>query len=392
MKLSRSSFFILSIVLCSGIVTSSTAIAPHAVAAIPVDGACLFSIRTNASIQALCPDGVTQTPTLATPSLGDVYRIGRDTFTLEYSLPETPLSGSVKLRWTLVSDSTTYRELILRDVGGTTAFDIPNPIDVNSAMSTLANVLGSSTQIQGTPSDGTLPPGTYDFLISYQNDRAYPAATATANNVALQVRCDLGYHSNDGYTPCAPARAGHYAVLGGTEDVPCPKGQFQPNTSSFSCIPAPVGFYVPETGAIEAIPCPAGSTTATSGLSNCTVTEAEQPLPSSSTTVPVINSTSSTSPTTTSSPSPVVITATQKTCAVRKGRNISRSCLLKNAKIAVAASSRFQIKISASSNKICKLSGGTVKTFKTGTCSTTLTVTPKGKKAKTYKERVTVVA
>ena len=392
MKLSRSSFVILSIVLSSGIVTSSTAIAPHAVAAIPADWACLFSIQTNASIQALCSDGITQSPTLATPSLGDIYRIGSDTFTLEYSLPETPLSGSVKVRWTLVSDSTTYRELILRDVGETFEFDIPNPIDVNSAMLTLANVLGSSTQIQGTPSDGTLPPGTYDFLISYQNDLRYPAASATANNVVLRYRCDFGYHSSDGYTPCDPARAGHYAVLGGTEDVPCPKGQFQPNTASLSCIPAPIGFHVPETGAIEAIPCPTGSTTATDGLSDCTVAEVEQPLPSTSTTVPVINSTSSTSPTTTSSTSPVVTTATPKACAVRKGRNISRSCLTTNAKIKVGATSKIVVKVEAVSRKICSLKGTVLKALKKGTCSTTLTITPKGKKSKTYKSRVAIIS
>jgi hypothetical protein len=48
------------------------------------------------------------------------------------------------------------------------------------------------------------------------------------------------------------------------------------------------------------------------------------------------------------------------------------------------------IKVAVSSKKICKVSGSSVKTLKTGTCSISAKVTPKKGKAKTYKIKVAI--
>jgi hypothetical protein len=45
-----------------------------------------------------------------------------------------------------------------------------------------------------------------------------------------------------------------------------------------------------------------------------------------------------------------------------------------------------------SSSKICKVSGSSVKTLKSGTCSTTIKVTPKKGKTKSYKAKVIVTS
>ena len=120
------------------------------------------------------------------------------------------------------------------------------------------------------------------------------------------------------------------------------------------------------------------------------------PSTAPSTTTPVVT----TAPTTTSpavttpatAPTQSIGFSSQETlCSVKRGRSISRSCISTNAKIAIPSMSKVVIKVAASSSNICKVSGASVKTLKIGTCSVSLTVTPKKGKAKTYKTKVVVL-
>ncbi|CAB4649570.1 unannotated protein [freshwater metagenome] len=98
-----------------------------------------------------------------------------------------------------------------------------------------------------------------------------------------------------------------------------------------------------------------------------------------------------TTPATTSPPQSIGITGQQKLCSVRRGKSITRTCISTNAKITIPSTSKVVIRVAASSSKICRVSGASVKTLKIGTCSVSLTVTPKKGKAKTYKTKVTVL-
>ena len=368
-------------------------------------------LGTGSEVTPVSANGASQAPTLLSPALGNSFRIGSDSFIVDYTLPALPVSGSVTIRWTLSTESTTYRELVMHDSVGTWNTGAFNPLDADNAMTSLNNVVQWVTKIGGNISIGRLPAGEYDFRLTTKNASDSSIVTTTTSGVNLRVRCDAGYFSTDGYTPCAPATSGHFASADGTANVECPVGEYQPSIGSSSCIPAEIGFYVSETGATEPLACPAGSTTTTVGQSSCTLIETEDSsttsTSSTSTSVPQSTSTSSTSTTpittttitmpsttttTTSIAVPIVIAAAPKACTAKKSRNISRSCLVQNAKITVAASSKVVIKVAAASKKVCTLKGTVLKALKKGTCSTTLTVTPKGKKSKTYRARVIVIS
>jgi hypothetical protein len=334
---------------------------------------------------------------------GVAYKIGAANPDLTYSLPQIPLATSVMVRWELASDQQTFRMLTMDETQTVTINNL-DVLGTTAAMGQISKVVNSTTEIVGVVSTGRLPPGTYNFSISYRNSSGGSAITATTNGVNLRVRCDAGFYSNDGYSPCDPATAGHFASTDGTENVECPVGEYQPSTGSSSCIPAEIGSFVPETGSRMPTLCPAGSTTTITGQNSCTLIATEDSsttsTSSTSTTVPQSTSTSSTSTTpstmtttsTTTTAAPIVIVATPKACTVKKSRNISRSCLIQNAKITVVASSKVVIKVTTASKKVCTLKGTVLKALKKGTCSTTLTVTPKGKKSKTYKARVIVIS
>ena len=117
-------------------------------------------------------------------------------------------------------------------------------------------------------------------------------------------------------------------------------------------------------------PCASGQTS-NDGYSPCTA----------------VTTTTTTAPTTTV---PQNLNVLQTLCSVKKGKSITQACLAKNAKITIASSSKVKIKVATSSSKVCKLNGTSIKTLKAGTCSTTLTVTPKKGKAKSYKVKVVI--
>ncbi len=101
------------------------------------------------------------------------------------------------------------------------------------------------------------------------------------------------------------------------------------------------------------------------------------------------SSSSSTSPTTTTIASnsssattvPAVTTTTTTIPSITKS-SITSSSIAKIANIAVPAGAKVALKVSSSSSKICKVSGGTVKKLKPGNCVVTVTVTPKKGKSK----------
>ena len=100
-----------------------------------------------------------------------------------------------------------------------------------------------------------------------------------------------------------------------------------------------------------------------------------------------VTTTTTTAPTTTVPQDSNVL---QTLCSVKKGKSITRACLAKNAKITISSSSKVKIKVATSSTKLCKLSGPSIKSLKAGTCSATMTVTPKKGKAKSYKVKVVI--
>lgn len=130
----------------------------------------------------------------------------------------------------------------------------------------------------------------------------------------------------------------------------------------------------------------------TTSPTTTTVPTTTSPTTSPSTTAPPITTAPVvTTPVATSPAQSIVITGQQKLCSVRRGKSISRTCISTNAKITIPSTAKVVIKVAASSSKICRVSGASVKTLKIGTCSLSLTVTPKKGKAKTYRTKVTVL-
>ena len=267
--------------------------------------ACPNGLTTYVTGSVSCVSSSTQTPLLNSPTGGSSWKIGTQNPTLSYTLPETPLSNSVKMRWTLSTDATTYRELVLSGTAGTSNLGAIDPLAAESAISSLNGVSSVSTRISNVGSTGRMPNGLYTFTLSYQNVNAGTVASASATSVALREACASGLTSSDGFTPCSA------------------------------------------------------------------------PVVVTPTTVPAVQSIS-----------PVVVVSAN--CSVKKGKTISKTCLAKNAKIVLASTSKVSITVSSSSAKICKVSGSSVRTIKSGTCSTTMKVTPKKGKAKSYKVKVVV--
>lgn len=185
------------------------------------------------------------------------------------------------------------------------------------------------------------------------------------SSIVTRTNDQTGVRSGNGiaqvtYTPLAPCIPGQYSANG---YVPC--------------VPAALGYFVNVSGATSQTPCPAGYTTTATGSLSC------DPVATSST------STSSTVASTTSTTLPLTVSASP-TCVGKVGQTLTRSCLVKNLKVTVPSSSKVTPKISKASSKICRASATSVKALKRGTCSITLTVTPKKGKAKNYSIKVLV--
>ena len=284
---------------------------------------CPSGLTTFATGSSLCVSSSTQTPIISSPIEASSWKIGTLNPTLSYALPERPLSNSVKMRWALSTDATTFRELSLSDTAGAVSLGAVDPLAPGSTLAQLNHVLGVSTKIANISSTGRMPNGLYTLTLSYQNVNAATVATASVGNIALREECSAGLTSTDGYTPCS----------------------------------APVVTTTTVTTTTVAIP-----------ITTTTVTLPTVTTPTTAPTQPTSN------------------------CTVKKGKTISRTCLAKNARIVLASSSKVSIIVAPSSSKICRVSGSSVKTLKSGTCSITMKVTPKKGKTKSHKAKVVVTS
>lgn len=158
----------------------------------------------------------------------------------------------------------------------------------------------------------------------------------------------------------------------------CVPGQYSA-TGYVPCVPASIGYFVNVSGATSQTPCPSGYTTSATASISC------DPIP----TTTASSTTSTTLPTSPPTTTPIVISVTPS-CVGKVGQTLNRTCLLKNLKVTIPSSSKVTPKISKSSAKICSANNTSVKALKKGTCSITLTVTPKKGKPKNYSVKVLV--
>jgi len=267
--------------------------------------------------QTAVATGVSQTPLLISPAAGVTYDVGSGLLSLDYVIAQ-PQPGSIQFTMVSTSDSSTFRAIALDSTWPHAVLNMFNPLDTRDNLLLTGHVLGVSTTIAGVSANtSSLPSGTYNVTLSYQDSLGHTASQANANGVTFNVACPSGYTSNSGYTPCTPT----------------------PTTTS--------------------------TTTTTTTVAP-----------------------TSTSTTTTTIPAATV--AAVATCSVKHGKSISRACIAKNAGITIASTSKVVIKVTSGSAKVCTVKGSAITTKKVGTCSATLTVTPKGGKAKKYSAKVSV--
>ena len=110
--------------------------------------------------------GTTQVPVLTSPATNTTVTT---TFQISYTLPETPLAGSVRLTFTPTA-------------GGTTVVWTMN----NSTSANLTYAIGSNpviTSPSNVTSGGALAFTTYNITLSYQNAFGNPAASVTNTNI-----------------------------------------------------------------------------------------------------------------------------------------------------------------------------------------------------------------
>ena len=115
------------------------------------------------TISTTVSPGITLTPVLTSPATNTTVST---TFQINYTLPETPAAGSVRLTFTPTS--------------GTPIVWTMN----DSTAANFAYVIGSNpTTISNVVSGVVLPFTTYNITLSYQNVYANPAATVTNTNI-----------------------------------------------------------------------------------------------------------------------------------------------------------------------------------------------------------------
>ena len=120
----------------------------------------------TSSVSNVTFDNVTQAPALSAPTAGTIS----GTIPVMYTLPETALSGSVKLTFT----GAVTRTLTMQDTAPLSTFHL-DP----------ANPTGSSQVVSIAPSGSTIPDGTYSVTVQYQDSLGNPAAFGTAVTVTL---------------------------------------------------------------------------------------------------------------------------------------------------------------------------------------------------------------
>jgi hypothetical protein len=149
--------------------------------------------------------GTTQSPTLTSPASNIT---GATTFAVTYSLPETPLSGSVKLTFSPTDGGTP----IVWTMGDATSVNFN--YGVNTVPSNAAVVSGA-----------LIPYDTYDVELSYQDAYSNPAATATNTNIQTLAPPSItyapssyAYLTNAAITAITPSNTGgavgSYSMVG----------------------------------------------------------------------------------------------------------------------------------------------------------------------------------
>ena len=149
--------------------------------------------------------GTTQAPTLTSPASNIT---GATTFAVTYSLPETPLSGSVKLTFS-PTDGSTPIVWTMSD-----ATNVNFNYDVNTTPSNTAIVSGA-----------LIPYDTYDVELSYQDAYSNPAATVTNTNIQTlappvisYAPASYAYLTNSAIAAITPSNTGgaitSYAIVG----------------------------------------------------------------------------------------------------------------------------------------------------------------------------------
>ena len=113
-------------------------------------------------------DVTTLSPVLTSPAANAT---AGNTFNITYTLPETPMAGSVQLIFAPTSGGTTI-----------TAWTMSNATSVSFSY-TVGTTPNNSNVISGT----ALSPGTYNVTLAYQDALANPLATATNNSIVLSA-------------------------------------------------------------------------------------------------------------------------------------------------------------------------------------------------------------
>jgi gliding motility-associated-like protein len=113
-------------------------------------------------------DVTTQTPVIILPTANTT---AGNTLQISYTLPETPLAGSVRLIFTPTNGGTTVNSWTMSNA--TSA----------SFSYTVGGIPSNSNVVSGT----ALSPGTYNVTLAYQDALANPVATVTNNSIVLSV-------------------------------------------------------------------------------------------------------------------------------------------------------------------------------------------------------------
>ena len=122
----------------------------------------------TASATAVTVDTVTLAPVLGSPTAGTYT----GTLPLTYTLPEAGEAGTVTATFT---SSAATRTVTLADVSAGTHTVNVDPTD-----------LGSSAGVSSVVGGPTLPDGTYNVTLSYEDALGNPAAQVTVTNIVLQ--------------------------------------------------------------------------------------------------------------------------------------------------------------------------------------------------------------
>jgi len=124
--------------------------------------------ENSSSVAGFVFDSTTETPTLSDPEAGGVASATttNDKYFVSVTIPETPLSGSVRLNWTnLVTNDTVSWVLNITSSGSHSSVTVPRDNPANDGLVT---------------SGDTVPGGTYNVTLEYQDALENPRALATS--------------------------------------------------------------------------------------------------------------------------------------------------------------------------------------------------------------------